>query len=272
MSKKIIALVLALLMATLCFALAGCKKDKNDGDSDLAYIKGKGKLIVGITDFEPMDYQEKDSTEWTGFDAELARAVAEKLGVSVEFKEISWKMKETELSSKNIDCIWNGLTWDEERAENMSLSDYYMLNRQVLVVKADNAETLNTLDALMSAKLTAEEGSAGEEFINENLTDATYTAADAQIDALKEVLAGTSDACIIDYTMAYYLINKEGSDFSGLTILEGVVNTEDEYYSVAFRKGSDATAEVNSILAALKKDGTVNTIAAKYNLQDAIVK
>ena len=272
MSKKIIALVLALLMATLCFALAGCKKDDKQSESDLAYIKDKGTLIVGITDFEPMDYQEKDSTEWTGFDAELAKIVAEKLGVSVEFKEISWKMKETELSSKNIDCIWNGLTWDEDRAENMSMTDYYMLNRQVLVVKAENEASLNTMDALATAKLTAEEGSAGEAFIEKNLSGAAYNAADAQIDALKEVLAGTSDACIIDYTMAYYLINKTGSDFSGLKILEGIVNTEDEYYSIAFRKGSDATAEVNSILAALKEDGTVSEIAAKYNLQDAIVK
>lgn len=275
--KKILALILAMVMLVACFASCGNAADNtasNDDaakDSDLAYIQDKGTLIVGITDFEPMDYKEDGSDEWTGFDAELARLVGKELGVTVEFQEINWKMKETELSSKTIDCIWNGLTWDEERAENMSLTDYYMLNRQVLVVATKNADKYTTVESLDGANVAAESGSAGESVITESLTNSTYIEKDAQIDVLTELIMGTVDAGVIDYVMANYLINKEGSSFADLTIVENALTTQDEYYSIAFRKGSDVTAKVNTILAQLKSDGTVDTLAKKYGLVDAIV-
>lgn len=275
--KKILALILAMVMLVACFASCGNAADNtasNDDaakDSDLAYIQDKGTLIVGITDFEPMDYKEDGSDEWTGFDAELARLVGKELGVTVEFQEINWKMKETELSSKTIDCIWNGLTWDEERAENMSLTDYYMLNRQVLVVATKNADKYTTVESLDGANVAAESGSAGESVITESLTNSTYIEKDAQIDVLTELIMGTVDAGVIDYVMANYLINKEGSSFADLTIVENALTTQDEYYSIAFRKGSDVTAKVNAILKDLKADGTVDTLAKKYGLVDAIV-
>ena len=275
--KKILALILAMVMLVACFASCGNAADNtasNDDaakDSDLAYIQDKGTLIVGITDFEPMDYKEDGGDEWTGFDAELARLVGKELGVTVEFQEINWKMKETELSSKTIDCIWNGLTWDEERAENMSLTDYYMLNRQVLVVATKNADKYTSVDSLDGANVAAESGSAGESVITESLTSSNYIEKDAQIDVLTELIMGTVDAGVIDYVMANYLINKEGSSFAGLTIVENALTTQDEYYSIAFRKGSDVTAKVNTILAQLKSDGTVDTLAKKYGLVDAIV-
>lgn len=275
--KKILALILAMVMLVACFASCGNAADNtasNDDaakDSDLAYIQDKGTLIVGITDFEPMDYKEDGSDEWTGFDAELARLVGKELGVTVEFQEINWKMKETELSSKTIDCIWNGLTWDEERAENMSLTDYYMLNRQVLVVATKNADKYTSVDSLDGANVAAESGSAGESVITESLTNSTYIEKDAQIDVLTELIMGTVDAGVIDYVMANYLINKEGSSFADLTIVENALTTQDEYYSIAFRKGSDVTAKVNAILKDLKADGTVDTLAKKYGLVDAIV-
>lgn len=276
--KKILALILAMVMLVACFASCGNAADNtasNDDaakDSDLAYIQDKGTLIVGITDFEPMDYKEDGSDEWTGFDAELARLVGKELGVTVEFQEINWKMKETELSSKTIDCIWNGLTWDEERAENMSLTDYYMLNRQVLVVATKNADKYTSVESLAGANVAAESGSAGESVITESLTSSNYIEKDAQIDVLTELIMGTVDAGVIDYVMANYLINKEGSSFADLTIVENALTTQDEYYSIAFRKGSDVTAKVNAILKDLKADGTVDTLAKKYGLTDAIVK
>ena len=276
--KKILALILAMVMLVACFASCDNAADNtasNDDaakDSDLAYIQDKGTLIVGITDFEPMDYKEDGSDEWTGFDAELARLVGKELGVTVEFQEINWKMKETELSSKTIDCIWNGLTWDEERAENMSLTDYYMLNRQVLVVATKNADKYTSVESLAGANVAAESGSAGESVITESLTSSNYIEKDAQIDVLTELIMGTVDAGVIDYVMANYLINKEGSSFAGLTIVENALTTQDEYYSIAFRKGSDVTAKVNAILKDLKADGTVDTLAKKYGLTDAIVK
>lgn len=264
--KKLFALILATLLLALSFA--GCGNDK--ATSDLEYIKEKGTLVVGITDFEPMDFQVDG--EWTGFDAELAKLVAKELDVEVEFQEINWSKKESELAGKTIDCIWNGLTWDEDRAENMSLSDYYMTNRQIVVINSKNADKFKTADDLKAAVIAAESGSAGESFISEKFADATYIEKDAQIDALTEVLAGTSDAAVIDYVMANYLINKEGSNFATLQMLDKIVETDSEYYSIAFRKGSDVTAKVNEILKQLKADGTVEKTATKYGLADALVK
>ena len=103
-------------------------------DSDVAYIQGKGTLIVGITDFAPMDYKD-DSDEWIGFDADMARIVAEKLGVEVQFVEIDWDNKIMELESKNIDAVWNGMTLTNEVTEAMECTNAYCNNAQVVVVK-----------------------------------------------------------------------------------------------------------------------------------------
>lgn len=104
-------------------------------DGDVAYIKGKGSLIVGITDFEPMDY--KDGDEWIGFDADMARIVADKLGVEAEFVEIDWDTKSMELDSKNIDVVWNGMTLTDEVKEAMECTVPYCNNAQVVVVPAN---------------------------------------------------------------------------------------------------------------------------------------
>ena len=108
---------------------------QSETDSDWAYIKAKGELIVGITYFAPMNYK-NDAGELVGFETEFAKAVCEYLGINVKFQEISWSAKETELAAKNIDCIWNGMTITDERAANMSITIPYMANKQVLVVKS----------------------------------------------------------------------------------------------------------------------------------------
>ena len=107
---------------------------QSETDSDWEYIKNKGELVIGITYFAPMNYENEDG-ELVGFETEFAKAVCEILGVKAKFQEISWAAKETELSAKNIDCIWNGMTITEERLENMSISIPYMQNKQVKVVK-----------------------------------------------------------------------------------------------------------------------------------------
>ena len=263
--KKLLALIMAMLLVMTVFA--GCGSD--DTGSDLEYIKGKGTLIVGITDFEPMDFEVNG--EWTGFDAELARLVGKELGVEVEFQLINWGAKEGELAGKTIDCIWNGLTWDEERAANMSLTDHYLKNKQAIVVSADKKLLFDSVGELEKATIAAESESAGAAFIADAFANATYIEKDDQLGALTEVLGKTSDAAVIDYIMANYLINKEGSNYASLTILEDVVEANEEYYSVAFRKGSDVTAKVNEILAKFKADGTMKALAAKYGLTDALV-
>ena len=278
--KKLTAFILSALMAVA--ALTGCggqsssseaSKDNSSSQGstgDWSYIADKGDLVIGITYFEPMNYKDENG-ELTGFETEFAQSVCEKLGVKANFQKIDWDSKEVELNAKTIDCIWNGLTWSEDRAQNMSMSDYYMLNRQVIVVKSENASKFSTLDALKSASVAAESGSAGEEYIQSALADATYIEKDGQKDVLTELLAGTVDAGVLDYTMANYLINKEGSDFASLVILGGVAGVEDEYDAIAFRKGSDVTAKVNALLKEMKADGTVKNLAKQYGLEDAIV-
>ena len=263
--RKLAALLLA-IVAVLALTVS-CTEKKDD--TDLAYIKGKGKMVIGITYFAPMDYFDTDNTTLIGFDHDLSVAVCNKLGVAAEFQEINWETKEDELNASTIDCIWNGLTADADRAASMSLSEYYMKNRQVVVVRKEDAGTLNTIEALAGKNGAAESGSAGEEAILKNEA-LKLISVNAQSDALLEVKSGTSDFCVIDSVMAKAMTEAPGSDFADLTVVDAINMGDDEFYAIAFRKGSDVTAEVNKILAELYKDGTVAAIAAKYGLTDVI--
>ena len=169
----------------------------SDADSDLAYIQSNGKMVIGYTVYEPMNYTDADGN-FTGFDTELATAVCEKLGVEPEFVEINWDTKETELAAKSIDCIWNGLTLTDDREENMACTKPYVKNAQVVVVK-DGTEYTSTAD-LVGKTVVAEAGSAGETTIqeDENLAQADYVSKSVQTDCLMEVAAGTADAAVLD--------------------------------------------------------------------------
>lgn len=230
-------------------------------DSDLAYIQGNGKMVIGYTVYEPMNYTDADGN-FTGFDTELAEAVCAKLGVEPEFVEINWETKETELAAKSIDCIWNGLTLTPDREANMACTQAYVKNAQVVVMKADAAYT-STAD-LVGKTVVAESGSAGESTIqeDENLSQADFVAKSVQTDCLMEVAAGTADAAVLDLTLAGAMIG-EGTNYANLVIVDEL-NVEE--YGVAFRKGSDVAAEVNAAFDALKADGTMEALAEKYSL------
>ncbi len=229
--------------------------------SDLAYIKDKGTMVIGYTVYAPMNYTDDDGN-FTGFDTELAEAVCEQLGVTPEFVEINWDTKEVELAAKSIDCIWNGLTITDERKETMAVTDPYVKNAQVVVMKAD-ADYTDTA-SLIGKTVCAEAGSAGEETIqeDENLSQAEYVAKDVQTACLMEVAAGTADAAVLDLTLASAMVG-EGTDYAALAIRDRLA-VED--YGVAFRKGSDMQAEVNGVFAALKADGKMGELAEKYGL------
>jgi polar amino acid transport system substrate-binding protein len=262
--KKIIALTLALCTI---FMLAACGT-KVENESDLAYVKDKGEMLVGITIFSPMNYYDENN-ELIGFETEFTKAVCEKLGVTPKFVEINWDSKEVELNAKNIDCIWNGMTITEERKANMSITIPYMDNKQVLIVKADKAEQFKT--SLDGAKIVAEQGSTGEELAlnHESFKNAKYTAVDAQAKGLVEVKSGVSDILIADYTLALGSVG-EGTDFEDLAIIDSYTFDSQEY-GIAFRKGSDMTEEVNKIMKELAADGTIKKIAEKYNLDKLLV-
>lgn len=276
MSKKIIALVLAALMM---LTLVACgSKDNNTTDpsdtsdttpvaaSDVDYIKEKGTLVVGITDFAPMDYKEKDSEEWVGFDADLAKAFAEYLGVKVEFAEINWDNKVLELDGKTIDCVWNGMTLTDEVKSAMTCSDAYCMNAQVVVLPADKADAYKTAEDCKELSFAVEAGSAGEEVANENGFECTPVV--DQATALQEVAAGTSDAAIIDLLMADAMVG-EGTGFASLT---HTVELNSEEYGVGFRKDSDLADSFNAFFTAAVEDGTVQKVAEEYGVQAALIK
>ncbi|MBQ7133602.1 MAG: transporter substrate-binding domain-containing protein [Ruminococcus sp.] len=265
--KRILALVMAILMMSALFV--GCTNtttatQDEAAASDLQYIIDKGTLVVGITDYAPMNYLD-DNGEWTGFDTEFAQAVAAQLGVEVEFVEINWDNKFLELDSKSIDCIWNGMTITEEATLNASVSNPYVENAQVVVMTADNAAKYTAVEDIAELSFAAEAGSAGEAVISEN-NWANYTAVKAQSDALLEVASGSSDACVIDITMANAMTG-EGTSYENLT---QAFKLNTEQYGIACRKDSDLTAKINEIMSGLIGNGTLEALAQKYEL--ALVK
>ena len=224
--------------------------------SDLDYIKGKGKMVIGYTVYEPMNYTDADGN-FTGFDTELATAVCAKLGVEPEFVEINWDTKVVELDAKSIDCIWNGMTLTDDIMANTATTKAYAKNAQVVVVK-DGTDYTSTAD------LADKTGSAGEAAIegDEDLAQADYVSKSVQTDCLMEVAAGTADAAVLDLTLANAMIG-EGTDYASLKIVDEL-NAEE--YGVAFRKGSDAAAAVDAAFDELKADGTMQALAEKYDL------
>ena len=229
--------------------------------SDLDYIKEKGKMVIGYTVYEPMNYTDADGN-FTGFETELATAVCEKLGVEPEFVEINWDTKVVELDAKSIDCIWNGMTLTDDIMANAATTKAYAKNAQVVVVK-DGTDYSSTAD-LVGKTVVAEAGSAGEAAIegDENLAQADYVSKSVQTDCLMEVAAGTADAAVLDLTLANAMIG-EGTDYASLKIVDEL-NAEE--YGVAFRKGSDAAAAVDAAFDELKADGTMQALADKYDL------
>ena len=254
--KKMFAMLLALLLIASCFA--GCGASES---SDLAYVKKNGKIVVGITEYPPMDYRDENG-EWIGFDAEFAQMFAEELGVECEFFVIAdWSKKFYELETKNIDVIWNGMTITDEVKLNTSCSDPYVINAQVVVMKADVVNNYPDFESLKDLTIAVENGSAGQDAAAA-IGATNIVPLQDQAAALMEVAAGTSDACVIDITMANAMTG-EGTNYADLA--SGISLTE-ELYGVGFRKDSDLTAKLNEFMAKLDADGTLDELAAKYDL------
>ena len=241
--------------------------DQTAADSDMAYVQSKGTLVVGITDFAPMDYQ-NESGEWIGFDADMAKAFAESLGVSVGFVEIDWDNKILELGSKSIDCVWNGMTLTDEVMSAMSCSNAYCNNSQVVIVPADKAADYADVEACKALSFAVEAGSAGMAEVEK--LGASFTEVKDQATALMEVAAGTSDAAVIDSLMAGAMVG-EGTSYDSLTYTVSLNAEEGEQYGVGFRQGSDLAAALNDFFAAAYADGSMQACAETYGIQAALI-
>lgn len=217
-----------------------------------------------------------------GFDIELAQAVADKIGVELECVKINWDTKEAELEAGNIDMAWNGFTYTEERDngytdENgnkiggLDFSGKYMRNRQVAVVKKENAEKYSTLEGMKTAKnFVAERGSAGYSTIQE-IFGKEPAGVDKQVDSFTEINSGTSDIAVVDKTLAgSYITSETGVYHDTLAVLD-IEGVEEEFYAIGFREGSNLPDVFNNILAGFVEDGTFMKIAEKYGVEDIVV-
>lgn len=282
--KKLLALMLALVMV---FALAACGTDSGEpssepttgasaepssvpseggdtAESDIAYVKEKGTLIVGITEFEPMDYQNADG-EWIGFDADLAKLFAERLGVEVQFQLIDWESKVMELDGRTIDVVWNGMTLTDEVLAAMECSNAYLNNAQVVILPSAEAENYADAESMSGLQFAVESGSAGEQMAIEN--GFSYTPVTDQATAVLEVESGTCDAAIIDSLMASAMVG-EDTNFAELTY---TISLNTEEYGVGFRQGSDLAAELNAFFAEIYAEGTMQELADQYGVSAALI-
>lgn len=281
MYKKLLTLLMAM---TLCFSLTACgskdvatdlgEPDTSNGETtvvsvggqgDLEKIQDKGTLVVGITDFEPMDYKDADGN-WIGFDADMANEFAKSLGVEAQFVEIEWDNKALELDSGSIDCVWNGMTLTDEVKSAMDCSNAYCNNAQVVIVPKDKADDYQTVDSVKELNFAVEVGSAGASEAAAN--GLNYTEVTSQANALMEVAAGTSDAAIIDSLMAAAMVG-DGTSYEDLTYTVGL-NSEE--YGVGFRKGSDLVSALNDFLKASYEDGSMQKAAETYGVQAALIE
>ncbi len=266
MKKRILAFLMVFVMMA---ALVACGKSEDSGeDTSLSYIQEKGTFVLGLDDsFPPMGFR-NDNNEIVGFDIDLANAVCEKLGVTLVTQPIDWNAKEQELTTKNIDCIWNGFSITDERKEQLSMTDAYLTNTIAVVVNGDS--DIATLSDLSGKKVAIQSGSAAEETLNakeqQNFKDSLGEVNQFKdyITALMDLESRNSDAVLMDSVVAKYMINENGKNF----VILGEYLAADEY-GIGFRKGDDELKDaVWNALVELKADGTVTEIAEKWFGED----
>lgn len=266
-------LVAGMATAVLSLALlAGCgdaqaaKSGSNAGSATKAAADtsatATGKLIVGFDQAYPPYGYVGDDGEYTGFDLDLAQAVAEKEGWDIELEPIDWDAKDALLNSGAINCIWNGFTM-EGRENDYTFSDPYMLNAQVVVVRADSG--IEDADGLAGKTVVTQVDSAAEEILKGDAADlaATFATLDTIGEyntAFMQLESGAVDAVACDLSIAQYQMAAKPDAY---VMLDEYLSEEN--YAVGFKKGDTATADaVTAALKALYEDGTVEQIAAKY--------
>jgi len=261
MMKKMLAYLLAALMLISCSAALA-------EDAGLANIMAKGKLVMGFDEaYPPMGFVDENG-EHVGFDIDLAKEVAARMGVELVLQPISWDAKELELSGGNIDCIWSGLTITPERREQMLFTMPYLANEQIMVVMADSgiASVADTAGKVLGTQA----GSASVDVLeaNPDVKDALAEIAlsDDFVAALMDLRLGGIDVLLIDSVVGNYYIAQQ-DDPAAFAVLPEVLQAEE--YGIAVRKGEQTLADaINAQLIAIAEDGTLDTIRAGWFAND----
>lgn len=278
--KRIAKVLSLVLVASLVLVGCGSKEEQTVGtdaaatvapttegnvegaDQSLDYIKEKGKLVFGFdASFPPMGYTDED-LNYVGFDIDLAKEVCARMGVELKLQPISWSAKEQELNTKNIDCIWNGLSYSEERANTMTLSQAYMDNNQVVVVLKDSE--IHTIADLAGKIVAIQNGSTASDAMDahKEVTDTLkeLVKVDDNVQAMMDLKIKGSDAVVMDEVVALYYMAKEPEVYRVLE--EGLAN---EHYVIGFRKGDEALKnEIEKYLKEMKEDGTLAEICTTW--------
>ncbi len=260
MKKIWIAALTAVLMSG-CTAGSSIAESAKDEQNKLGYEK----ITIGLDDtFAPMGFRD-DNGNLTGFDVELAEEAAEILGVEVEFQPIDWSMKETELNSGSIDCIWNGYSITEERKEKVLFSDAYLDNKQIIIVLADSG--IDSADDLAGKTVAVQKDSSALYAVTADtaFTDALLQGApiefDTNIECFLDLEEGRADAIVTDEVLARYVMKQRGEE--QYKVLDDDFGTEE--YAVGFRKEDTVLcAAVNDALQQLKDNGTYQRIYSKW--------
>lgn len=263
--KKILTFALAVMLVFAC-VLTSCTKEEVEGGEVQA-----DTLVCGVTIFENMNEKDENGN-WTGFETEFAQEVGKLIGMEVEFQEIDWTQKYNELASGAIDCIWNGFTANSsdngiKRSDLVDFTYGYMLNQQCIVISADNAETIKTVEDLAGKKAGVEGGSAGESYALTIIGDGTIEKYPAQNKAFIEVKTKAVDFAVMDIVLAKNICGK--GDYADLMIVEDIV-LDSEIYAVGFEKGSELTEKVNAAMKTLFENGKVMELATKYGFENTV--
>lgn len=257
--KKVILAVLAASLIGGVFT--GCSK-KAVADNSVEDLKKRGTFILGLDDsFPPLGFRD-DANNIVGYDIDLGKEVASRLGVEFKAQPIDWSAKEQELATGQIDCIWNGFTMTEERKEALSFTEAYLDNAQVLIVQKDSG--IKTLADMKGKVIGVQSGSSAQEAVDGNPEFKAGLKKIVEfkdnIVALNDLEIGGVDGVVMDSVVGNYSIAQTGKPFEAV---EEALSTEE--YGVAFRKGDvKLRDEVQKILKEMEADGTVEKISNSW--------
>jgi len=268
MKRKFTLIALTIFIATILFA--GCSSTKQASDTSLADIKSKGKFVVGLDDgFPPMGFRD-EKNNLVGFDIDLAKEAAKRMGVVAEFKPVEWDGITLSLNNKDIDVIWNGLTITEERKKQISYTKPYLNNRQIIAVLANS--NIKTKADLAGKVIATQLGSSSEEAIAADKDTKAKLKEIKTFDkfptALAELKSGRAKAVVIDELVGRYYMAKEpgvyvilNEDFGKETLGVGVRQTDTTFLN-----------ELNKVMDEMKADGTADKISKQWFGESIIVK